>query len=78
MGKAVSTFVSKFAETEIAILKRRQAVKELFCMIKKIDLILIAGGVFEGIFFLWMRSSGISLYMQWHKLRIKGSMFRRS
>ena len=61
MEITVSTFVSKFAEIEIAVLKGPEAVRELFRLIRRYASGLTAGGLFEAIFFLRMRMSGISL-----------------
>ena len=61
VGKSVSTFVSQFAETEIALKKGPAAVKELFRLTRQSTSGSTAGGLFEAIFFLRMRCDGISL-----------------
>ena len=61
VGESVSTFVSRFAETEIALEKDPAAVKELFRLIRMSTSGLTAGGLFEAIFLLRMRCDGISL-----------------
>jgi hypothetical protein len=61
VGKTFTTFVSQFAETEIALLKGPQAVKELFRLIRKFASGSNASNMFEAAFFVRMRSDGISL-----------------
>ena len=60
VGETFSTFVSKFAEIEIAVLKGPEAVKELFRLIRDCSS-GSAGGLFEAVFFVRMRSDGISM-----------------
>ena len=60
-GKTVTTFVSRFAEMEIALLRGPEAVKELFRLIRKFSSGSTAGGLFEAIFFVRMRTDVIPL-----------------
>jgi hypothetical protein len=60
-GRPVSTFVSIFAETEIAFSRGPQAVKKLFYLIREVTSGSTTGGLFEATFFMRMRSGGVSL-----------------
>jgi hypothetical protein len=61
VGRIFTTFVSKFAEIEMALVKGPQAVKELFRLIREFSSGSTAGGMFEAIFFVRMRCDGISV-----------------
>jgi hypothetical protein len=60
-GKTVTTFVSRYAEIEIAILKGPAAVKELFRLVRKFASGSTMGGLFEAIFFLRLRIDAFQL-----------------
>jgi hypothetical protein len=59
VGNTITTFVSKFAEVEIANSKGPEAVRELFHLIRKFA--SRSTGLFEAIFFVRMRLFGVSL-----------------